>query len=85
MTGTDRIRHGLEPARSTPDLPDYNAEILEELGLLLTQTPPGEWGELGLCPGPFGCPFETEELAIAAGARQQRCHARARRLLRGGA
>lgn len=55
------------------DLPDYSAEIREELGLLLTDTPPGEWGELGLCPRPFGCPFETEARAIAAGVREHFC------------
>lgn len=52
---------------------DYPPEVREELGLLLSATPPGEWGQLGLCPGPFGCPFETEEEAIAAGVQEHFC------------
>ena len=55
------------------DFPDYSDEIREELGLLLTDTPPGEWGELGLCPGPYGCLFGSEAEAVAAGVREHFC------------
>jgi hypothetical protein len=55
------------------EIPIYNLEVRQELGLLLSETPPGEWGELGLCPGPYGCPFETEEEAIAAGVKETFC------------
>lgn len=51
----------------------YSQEVRQELGLLLSETPPGEWGQLGLCPGPFGCPFQTEEEAIAAGVQEHFC------------
>jgi (p)ppGpp synthase/HD superfamily hydrolase len=55
------------------DIPDYSPGVREELQLLLTDTPPGEWGELGLCPGPFGCPFANEQAAIDAGVRETFC------------
>lgn len=55
------------------DIPDYSTEIREELGLLLADTTPGAWGELGLCPGPYGCPFKAEAEAVAAGAREDFC------------
>lgn len=55
------------------DIPDYSTEIREELSQLLADTTPGEWGELGLCPGPYGCPFKTEAEALAAGALEDFC------------
>ncbi len=57
----------------TDGIPDYGPEIRKELSLLLNDTAPGEWGELGLCPGPYGCPFETDEEAIAAGVQENFC------------
>jgi (p)ppGpp synthase/HD superfamily hydrolase len=62
-----------EPQDADRDNPDYSPEIREELRELLKETPPGEWGELALCPGPFGCPFATEEAAISAGVQETFC------------
>lgn len=42
------------------EAPNYSEEIREELRALLTDVPPGEWGQLGLCPGRFGCTFESK-------------------------
>ena len=54
-------------------LPDYSAEIRQEISITLSETPPGEWAQLGLCPGPFGCPYATTEEAIAAGVQEHFC------------
>jgi hypothetical protein len=67
------MSHAVEDEPPPVELSDYSAEVREELGRLLSDTPAGEWGQLGLCPGPFGCPFETEAQAIAAGVREHFC------------
>lgn len=54
-------------------LPDYSPEVLEEIRITLDLTPPGEWAELGLCPGRFGCPYGTTEEALAAGVEEHFC------------
>ena len=46
---------------------DYDEEVRQEIALCLSDTPPGCWGEIAFCPGPFGCLVETEEEARAAG------------------
>jgi hypothetical protein len=57
------------------DLPNYSGEIREEIALTLTETPPGEWAELALCPGDYGCPYDSEEAAVADGVRETFCPA----------
>lgn len=49
-----------------PDLrcPDW---LRHELAELMAQLDPGEWGELGVCPGPFGCLFSSDEERLAHG------------------
>ncbi len=53
--------------------PDYSNEVREEIAATLASTPPGEWAQLALCPGPYGCPYSTTEEAIAAGAETDFC------------
>lgn len=55
------------------DVPEYPREVRAGLASLLNDSPPGAWVELGLCPGPYGCMFETEAEAIGAGARENFC------------
>lgn len=62
-----------DPNSVGPELPDYSAEIRQEISITLGETPPGEWAQLGLCPGPFGCPYATAEEAIAAGVEEHFC------------
>ena len=64
---------------SEPDSPapsrgqDYSDGIRQEIALTLNETPPGEWAQLALCPGRFGCPYATTEEAIAAGVEEHFC------------
>jgi hypothetical protein len=44
----------------------------------------GEWYELDLCPGPYGCPFDDIGEAVAAGLDGHRCESCSRVLLCGG-
>lgn len=60
-------------ADETGDDLDYSEEVRAELALCLADLEPGEWGELALCPGPFGCPYETHEEAIEAGVERDFC------------
>ncbi|HUZ12116.1 MAG TPA: hypothetical protein VMU93_04595 [Caulobacteraceae bacterium] len=60
-------------AASPPRRPDYSKEVLDEIAITLGATPPGEWAELALCPGPFGCPYATAEEAVAAGVEDHFC------------
>lgn len=55
------------------NLPDYSDEIRADLAALLNDTPPGSWVQLGVCPGPYGCPFDTDAEAIAAGVQENFC------------
>jgi hypothetical protein len=55
------------------ELAGYDPGVREELNALLNDTPPGEWGKLGLCPGAPTCPYENEEAAIAAGVEETFC------------
>ncbi len=54
-------------------LPDYSDDVRQEIGITLNVTPPGEWAQLALCPGRFGCPYATTEEAIAAGVEEHFC------------
>lgn len=54
-------------------LDDYSDEIREEIALTLAATPPGEWAELALCPGPFGCLEPTRNDALADGEAPTAC------------
>lgn len=53
--------------------PDYSNEVREEIAATLAVTPPGEWAELALCPGPYGCLYSTAEEALAAGVETDFC------------
>lgn len=44
----------------------------------------GEWYELDLCPGPYGCPFDDIGEAVAAALEGQRCESCSRLLVCGG-
>ena len=44
----------------------------------------GEWHELDLCPGPYGCPFDDVGEAVAAGLEGHRCESCSRLLVCGG-
>lgn len=52
---------------------DYSDFVRQEIAETLNQTRPGEWSELGLCPGPFGCPYRTLEDALADGVEENFC------------
>ena len=54
-------------------LDDYGLEIRGEIALTLNATPPGEWAELALCPGPFGCPCPTRNNNLAEGVEATAC------------
>jgi hypothetical protein len=56
-----------------PDPEDYTDEIRREIALTLSETAPGEWAQLALCPGRFGCPYASTEEAIAAGVEEHFC------------
>lgn len=62
-----------DTSTETPPACGYTPEVLEELGRLLRDTPPGEWGLLGLCPGPFGCPAPDAARALESGHRTDFC------------
>ena len=63
-----------DPNCSAPSRrPDYSDAIRQEISITLNQTPPGEWAQLGLCPGRFGCPYASTEEAIAAGVEEHFC------------
>jgi hypothetical protein len=64
---------GPESPATPPDPESYSDEIRQEIAITLGQTPPGEWAQLGLCPGRFGCPYATVEEAIAAGVEEHFC------------
>lgn len=49
---------------------DYPAWLRRELASLIAELDAGQWGELGVCPGPFGCPYATEAEARAAGVAE---------------
>lgn len=36
---------------------DYSDTIRDHMAATLNDTPPGEWAELSICPGPYGCPL----------------------------
>ena len=56
-----------------PGLPDYSGWVRIEIAATLNDTRPGEWGELGLCPGPYGCPYPTTKEALADGVEEHFC------------
>ena len=51
----------------------YSDTVRHEIADLLAATPPGEWAELALCPGDYGCPYRTEAEARAAGVAEDFC------------
>ena len=56
------------------DLPDYDPEVRHEINLTLQATLPGEWGELALCPGPYGCPpWGHEHSGVTQGGEEMFC------------
>jgi hypothetical protein len=57
----------------TEYLEDYSVEIRDEIALTLNATPRGEWAELALCPGPFGCPCPTRNDFLPAGVEPAAC------------
>ena len=66
----------IEIASSPPRCPgerDYSEETRREISITLDMTPPGEWAELALCPGLFGCPYSTTEAALADGVEENFC------------
>ena len=52
---------------------DYGVEIRDEIALTLNATPPGEWAELALCPGPYGCPCPTRNDNLAEQVEAKAC------------
>jgi hypothetical protein len=56
-----------------PDPEDYADEVRQEIAITLAETAPGEWAQLALCPGRFGCPYASAEEAIAAGVEEHFC------------
>jgi hypothetical protein len=54
-------------------LDDYDLEIREEIALTLNVTPPGEWAELALCPGHWGCPCPTRNDDLPPGVEPTAC------------
>lgn len=48
-------------ARSPPSRHEYSPAIREEISALLSDLTPGTWGEVYLCPGPYGCPVEDPQ------------------------
>jgi len=58
---------------SASESPDYCAEVRAEIAATLNATPPGDWAELALCPGPFGCPWDSEAEAAQVGGRLGLC------------
>jgi len=46
---------------------DYPPWLRREMAQLMEDLEPGAWGRLGVCPGPYGCPFSSDEEAIASG------------------
>ena len=54
------MSNGADPCSATR-WQEYPPEIREEIAALLTDLPPGTWGEVHLCPGPYGCPIEDPQ------------------------
>lgn len=54
-----------ESSATPPDPESYSDEVRQEIAITLGQRPPGEWAQLALCPGRFGCPYATAEEATA--------------------
>ena len=44
---------------------EYPRDVLQEIAALLTDLTPGTWGEVHLCPGPYGCPMENPQSECA--------------------
>jgi hypothetical protein len=57
------------------DPPNYSPEVLAAIASTLNRTPPGEWADLALCPGPYGCPYVSTEAALADGVEEHFCPA----------
>lgn len=51
----------------------YDDEVRREISLCIADLEPGGWGQVGLCPGPFGCPHLTDEARHAAGLPDTFC------------
>lgn len=42
------------------DVGEYDADLRREISACIAELAPGEWGELAICPGPFGCLGDIE-------------------------
>jgi hypothetical protein len=56
-----------------PSERDYSDQVRREIKITRNMAEPGEWAELALCPGLFGCPYTTTEEAIADGVEDDFC------------
>jgi hypothetical protein len=54
-------------------LPDYDEAVRADIAELLNETPSGEWAELALCPGPYGCPCPTRNDNLPPGVEPTAC------------
>jgi hypothetical protein len=53
------VPKGQEPAPEDLAL-DYDPDLRADIGRCVGDLAPGEWGELVICPGPYGCAAEHE-------------------------
>ena len=54
-------------------MPDYEDWVREGIAETLNATPSGEWAELALCPGAFGCPCPTRNDDLPEGVEPTAC------------